>query len=145
MPDAAVRQYFAQDLSDSEQGIIAATQTPWLIGCLTDKVTHAAWHDKPSWWVIGDNDHMIAPKLQEKMAARIKAKVTKVATSHLAMLKDPEAVTEVIIAAADHVQSGKSGSGLAPAANGNQAADYEDFSSASTLFSRSRRYHPRTD
>ena len=121
LPEAAVRRYFAQDLSDSEQGIVSATQTPWLIGCLTDKVTHAAWHDKPSWWVIGDNDHMIAPKLQEKMAANIEAKVTKVATSHLAMLKDPKAVTEVIIAAANHVQSGQSVSALAPAASGTTA------------------------
>ena len=109
LPDAAVAQYFAQDLTPAEQGIIAATQTPWAVGCLSDKVTHAAWHDKPSWWVIGEFDHMIAPKLQEKMAATIKAKVTKVKTSHLAMLKEPKAVTDVIIAAADAVGSGKVG------------------------------------
>ena len=110
LPDAAVEQYFAQDLSRSEQGIIAATQTPWAIGCLSDKVTHAAWHEKPSWWVIGELDHMIAPNLQAKMAANIKAKVTKLRTSHLAMLKDPKAVTDVIIDAADAVRSGKVGS-----------------------------------
>jgi pimeloyl-ACP methyl ester carboxylesterase len=113
LPDAAVERYFAQDLSHSEQGIIAATQIPWFIGCLSDKVTHAAWHDKPSWWVIGEHDHMISPKLQEKMAATIKAKVTKLPTSHLAMLADPTAVTAVIIAAAAEVQSGKFGSGSA--------------------------------
>jgi pimeloyl-ACP methyl ester carboxylesterase len=107
LPDAAVSHYFAQDLPHADQGIIAATQTPWFIGCLSDKVTRAAWHDKPSWWVIGENDHMIAPKLQAKMAATIKAKVTKLPTSHLAMLADPRAVTAVIIAAADKVQSGK--------------------------------------
>jgi pimeloyl-ACP methyl ester carboxylesterase len=110
LPDAAVEQYFAQDLSRSEQGIIAATQTPWAIGCLSDKVTHAAWYEKPSWWVIGELDHMIAPALQVKMAANIKAKVTKLRTSHLAMLKDPKAVTDVIIDAADAVRSGKVGS-----------------------------------
>lgn len=107
LPDAAVERYFAQDLSRSEQGIIAAVQIPWAIGCLSDKVTHAAWHEKSSWWVIGENDHMIAPKLQEKMAASLKANVTKVPTSHLAMLKDPDAVTAVIVAAADKVQSGE--------------------------------------
>lgn len=105
LPEAAVRQYFAQDLSPADQGIIFATQTPWAIGCLTDKVTHAAWRDKPSWWVIGENDHMIAPKLQERMAATLKAKVTKLPTSHLAMLKEPAAVTKVIVAAADQVAS----------------------------------------
>lgn len=108
LPEAAVRQYFAQDLSPADQGIIFATQTPWAIGCLTDKVTHAAWRDKPSWWVIGESDHMIAPKLQERMAATLKAKVTKLPTSHLAMLKEPAAVTKVIIAAADQIAAANS-------------------------------------
>lgn len=122
LPDAAVAQYFAQDLSPSEQGIIAATQIPWAIGCLSDKVTRAAWHDKPSWWVIGEFDHMIAPRLQEKMAATIKAKVTKVKTSHLAMLKEPKAVTDVIVAAADAVQAGNFGRGESMP-NGGAVAD----------------------
>lgn len=117
LPDAAVRRYFAQDLSRAEQGIIFATQTPWFMSCLTDKVTHAAWHDKPSWWVIGENDHMIAPRLQAKMAAALKAKVTKLPTSHLAMLADPKSVTAVIIAAADEVQSGKLSNGTALTGN----------------------------
>jgi len=126
LPRAAVEEYFAQDLSHAEQGIIAATQTPWAIGCLTDKVTHAAWRDKPSWWVIGEFDHMIAPNLQAKMAANIKAKVTRVRTGHLAMLVEPKAVTDVIIAAADRVQSGKLGNGV-----GQTAAD--DASPSRTL------------
>jgi pimeloyl-ACP methyl ester carboxylesterase len=113
IPAATVAEHFGQDLSPVEQGIIAATQVPWSSGCLTDKVTHAAWHEKPSWWVIGENDHFIAPALQVKMAATIQAKVTKLPTSHLAMLADPKAVTAVILAAADKVQSGESGSGAA--------------------------------
>lgn len=122
LPDAAVAQYFAQDLSPAEQGIIAATQTPWAVGCLSDKVTHAAWRNKPSWWVIGEFDRMIAPKLQEKMAATIKARVTKVKTGHLAMLKEPKAVTDVIIAAADAVQAGNFGTGVS-LPNGGAVAD----------------------
>ncbi len=106
LPEAAVRQYFAQDLSHAVQGIIAATQTPWAIGCLTDKVTKAAWREKPSWWVIGEFDRMINPELQEKMATTIKARVTKVRTGHLAMLADPKSVTEVIIDAAKNVEAG---------------------------------------
>jgi pimeloyl-ACP methyl ester carboxylesterase len=102
-----VRQYFAQDLSPADQRLITAVQIPRYVGCLTDKVTHAAWHEKPSWWVIGENDHMINPKLQAQMAATIKAKVTKLPTSHLAMLADPKSVTALIVAAAREVQSGK--------------------------------------
>ena len=123
LPEAAVRQYFAQDLSYADQGVIYATQTPWFVGCLSDKVTHAAWHDKPSWWVIGEKDHMINPELQKQMAATIKAKVTKLPTGHLAMLADPEAVTAVIVAATDEVQSGEVGAG--PALTHTVAAEQE--------------------
>jgi hypothetical protein len=49
---------------------------------------------------MGENDRMVAPQLQAKMAANMKAKVTKVQTSHVAMLADPKAVTDVIIDAA---------------------------------------------
>ena len=44
------------------------------------------------------------------MAANIKAKVTEVPTSQVAMLADPKSVTKVIIAAGK-VGSGKVGSG----------------------------------
>jgi pimeloyl-ACP methyl ester carboxylesterase len=108
LPRSAVEKYFAQDLSPAERGIIWSTQTPWGAGCLTDKVTKAAWHDKPSWWVIGEHDHMISPVTQAKMAATLKAKVTKLPTSHLAMLADPKSVTNVIVEAADKVQTGTS-------------------------------------
>jgi pimeloyl-ACP methyl ester carboxylesterase len=110
LPAATIAHDFAQDLSPAEQGVIAATQGPWFSGSLTDKVSHAAWHEKPSWWVLGEKDQIIAPALQTKMANQIQAKVTKVATSHVAMVADPEAVTAVILAAADSVQSASSAS-----------------------------------
>lgn len=111
LSEAAYMKYFAPDLPPAEQKLLAATQVTWASGCLTDRVTHAAWHDKPSWWVIGTNDQMVNPKMQETMAANIKAQVTKVPTSHVALLADPKSVTKVIIAAADKVQSGKVGEG----------------------------------
>ncbi len=113
LSEAAYMKYFAPDLPVAEQKMLAATQVTWYQGCLTDKVTHAAWHDKPSWWVIGTNDQMVNPKMQEKMAANIKAQVTEIPTSHVAMLADPKSVTKVIIAAADKVESGKVGNGIA--------------------------------
>lgn len=109
LPESSYMKYFAPDLPLAEQKLLAATQVTWFNGCLTDKVTKAAWHDKPSWWVIGTNDQMVNPKLQEKMAANIKAKVTKFPTSHVAMLVDPKAVTGVIINASEKIQPGSSG------------------------------------
>jgi pimeloyl-ACP methyl ester carboxylesterase len=114
LPASSISKYFAQDLTPAEQGIVTATQGPWYVGCVTDKVTKAAWHDKPSWWVIGENDHMVNPKMQEKMAVNIKAKLTKLPTGHLAMLADPKAVTNVILDAANSVQAMKASVETAP-------------------------------
>jgi len=107
LPESTIFNNFAPDLPVDDRKLIAATQVPWNSVYLDDKVTHAAWHDKPSWWVIGENDQMIDPKFQATMAARMGAKVTRIPTSHVAMLVDPKAVTAVILAAADAVQSGK--------------------------------------
>lgn len=115
LPAASIARYFAQDLPPAEQALIAATQGPWGGGFAAEKVARAAWRDKPSWWVIGEKDLMIAPGLQEKMAANIRAKVTRVPTGHLPMLADPGAVANVIIAAAESVAAVKPDHGAAPA------------------------------
>ena len=125
LPAATVTQYFAQDLTPVEQGLITSTQVPWFNGCITDKVTHAAWHEKPSWWVIGESDQIVSPKLQEKLAAIIKAKVTKVKTGHVAMLADPKGVTDVIISAAVQIETGKLNGGLVPASDAADNASYD--------------------
>jgi pimeloyl-ACP methyl ester carboxylesterase len=73
---------------------------PWAAGCIGEKVTTAAWHDKPSFFVVAGKDKMINPKLQQSMAKDIGAHVINVDTSHVAMLSQPTAVAETIIAAA---------------------------------------------
>lgn len=107
LSEASYMKYFAPDLPPVEQKWLAATQVTWFNGCLTDKVTKAAWRDKPSWWVIGKNDQMVSPKFQEKMAANIKAKVTEVVSSHVVLLTNPKTVTDVIVAASEKIQPGQ--------------------------------------
>jgi pimeloyl-ACP methyl ester carboxylesterase len=98
-PDS-VRQYFAPDVPAAVQDVMIATQGPWFYGCLADKVEKASWHTKPSWWVLSQNDQILDPRLQEKMAAGLNAKVTRVGSSHVPMLSKPEEVAATIIAAA---------------------------------------------
>ena len=100
LSDKAVRDDFALDLPAGQQRIVAATQGPWFSGCANDKVTQAAWHEKPSYFVIPGRDKMIDPHLQQKMATEINAKVTHVDASHVAMLSQPQAVANAILAAA---------------------------------------------
>ncbi|CAB3777504.1 Pyrethroid hydrolase [Paraburkholderia ultramafica] len=96
----AVLDDFAQDLPLPEQRVIAATQAPWASGCIDEKVTKAAWHDKPSYFVITGKDRMIDPNLQQTMARNIDAKVTRINASHVAMVSQPKAVADAIITAA---------------------------------------------
>lgn len=100
LSDKAVRDDFALDLPAGQQRIVAATQGPWFSGSVNDKVTQAAWHEKPSYFVIPGRDKMIDPHLQAKMATQIHAQVTRVDASHVAMLSQPEAVANAILAAA---------------------------------------------
>jgi pimeloyl-ACP methyl ester carboxylesterase len=100
----AVLEDFAQDSPLPETRLIAATQGPWASGCLDEKVTKAAWHDKPSYFVITGKDRMIDPSLQQTMAKTIDAKVTRVNASHVAMVSQPQAVADAIIAASRAVQ-----------------------------------------
>jgi pimeloyl-ACP methyl ester carboxylesterase len=72
--------------------------------CLGDKVTKAAWHDKPSWWVLSAKDQIIDPRLQQGMAAAAKATVTTVQSSHVAMLSRPDEVAATIVAAANSIE-----------------------------------------
>jgi pimeloyl-ACP methyl ester carboxylesterase len=62
-------------------------------------VTHAAWHDKPAWWVLSEKDQVIDPRLQRGMAATIKANTTSVPVGHLALLTRPADVAAAIVAA----------------------------------------------
>ena len=104
LSDKAIHQYFAPDVSPAEQEVIAAAQGPWFSGCIDEKVTHAAWHDRPSYFVVSMRDRMIDPALQERMAKDIGATITRVQGSHVALVSHPQAVANAIIEAAARVR-----------------------------------------
>jgi hypothetical protein len=87
----AVVNNFAQDLPHAQARTLAATQGPWFAGSLDDKVDIAAWHMKPSWFVIANQDRMIDPRAEEAMAKQIGATTIHVDSSHVAMLSHPKA------------------------------------------------------
>jgi pimeloyl-ACP methyl ester carboxylesterase len=96
-----VDELFAQDLTEGERAIIFATQNPLAGAAFGGEITAPAWKEKPSFYLRATEDHTIHPDLQQTMAARIDAKtVVAVASSHLPMLSHPQAVADLIIAAA---------------------------------------------
>jgi pimeloyl-ACP methyl ester carboxylesterase len=97
-------KYFCGDLSEQEQELVWATQgvpKPDLFG---EKAGGTAWKTKPSWYIIGKNDHTVPPDMQRFVAKRMGATTTELASSHVPMLSQPDAVLEVIRAAARAVQ-----------------------------------------
>ena len=60
----------------------------------------AAWHDKPSWYVLSSQDLVVDPHAQAFFAERMKAKVTTVDGSHASLASHAKEVAAVIEAAA---------------------------------------------
>ncbi len=91
---------FAQDLEEAEKIVAFATQGPINGAALGGALTQAAWRGRPTFYLIGDQDHAIPRVEQERMAARMNATVAHVNTSHVPMLSEPKAVADFILKAA---------------------------------------------
>ncbi|SMB89057.1 Pimeloyl-ACP methyl ester carboxylesterase [Pasteurella testudinis DSM 23072] len=97
---AAYQQVMANDLSESAVRALVAVQQPMRAAAFGDKVTQAAWRGKPSAYVLTEQDHALAPTVQQRLAAQINARVSRINASHLSLLSQPDAVAAAIQAAA---------------------------------------------
>ena len=95
-----VSTLFAQDLEPSEQAVVHATQGPINGAALGGTLTAAAWHSRPTFYLIGDEDRAILRVEQERMAARMNATIAHVGSSHVPMLSHPDTVARFILQAA---------------------------------------------
>lgn len=95
-----VMEDFAQDLSPEEKSLILATQGATQGAILATPIKAAAWHSKPSWFVIASNDRAISPEQEISTAKRMGSKTLTLSSSHLPMLSHPEEVAEFVIEAA---------------------------------------------
>ena len=94
-------KYFAPDISPEAATLLAATQAPLFGGAFDGKITTPAFTQKPSWFVVADDDQIIPAPLQAAFAEKMGATTIHVASSHVAMLSQPLAVADAIFAAAD--------------------------------------------
>jgi pimeloyl-ACP methyl ester carboxylesterase len=97
---------FCGDLSDEEQKLVFATQAAPLADLFAQPVRGAAWKTKPTFYIVGTEDHTVHPELERFVAKRMKAKVTELQSSHVPMLSHPQEVYEVIKEAAERVSQG---------------------------------------
>ncbi|WP_259665046.1 alpha/beta hydrolase [Rhizobium bangladeshense] len=91
---------FAADVDSAKTRFMAESQVPWGLGAVEAKVTAPAWKDKPTYFMVTKNDHMIPPSQQRSMAARAGAKVIEIDSSHAVMLSHPQDVADFIASAA---------------------------------------------
>ena len=97
-PDT-VHNSFAQDLSEQDRWLIAASQRPITLSANTTPSGAPAWKTLPSWAVVGTQDRVIPPDTQRRMAERAGATITEVAASHVSMVSQPQAAIDAILAA----------------------------------------------
>lgn len=96
---AKVREAFAADLSDQQIALIAATQRPIADSAFSESGGPPAWKDRPSWTVVASGDKAAGADVVRSQAKRAGATITEVEGSHVIMISQPEAVTDVIMEA----------------------------------------------
>jgi pimeloyl-ACP methyl ester carboxylesterase len=94
------RRHFAQDLATDECELLYCTQGPYAAAANNELITKAAWRDKPSWFIMGEQDHMLTIDLERDAAKRINAKTLVLQSSHVPMLSHPGEVADFIQEAA---------------------------------------------
>ena len=93
-------QNIAEGLPMEERTLALAVQGQSYGPMFDEKVTVAAWRNKPTWAVISTKDRMLQPAMEGSMAKRMNARTTVVNTCHMVMLEDPKEVVRVLDEAA---------------------------------------------
>lgn len=92
---------FAQELTDAEKASLFVTQGPInSTDALGGAVSTAAWKTRPSWYIVGSNDRVIAPALEQTMASRMKATTITLTSCQVSLLAHPTDVAAFIEKAA---------------------------------------------
>jgi len=97
LPDNTFAAAFAQHASTEEQAVLAAVQRPIAVACISVKAGRPLWKDRPSWFLVAEQDRMIAPDTQRFMAGRMKAKVRSHPVDHTPIVTAPGVVADIIL------------------------------------------------
>ena len=102
---AKVHDAFAGDLSEREAALIGAIQRPSPSSGFSDPSGQPAWKSRPSWAVVATGDRAAGTDVVRSMANRAGATITDIDGSHVIMISQPQAVTDVILEAVAASQS----------------------------------------
>ena len=96
---AAFRAAFAADLPAEQAAAMAATQRPIAAAAFDEPSGEPAWRTLPSWAVVGTGDKAAGADVVRANAERAGAHITELDGSHVVMISQPRAVTDVILSA----------------------------------------------
>jgi pimeloyl-ACP methyl ester carboxylesterase len=91
-----IQEAFAADLPASQTAVLAAIQRPIAEVAFAEPTTNPAWKMLPTWAVVPTGDKSIGSDALRLMAERAGATTIEIEASHVVMVSQPQAVTEVI-------------------------------------------------
>jgi pimeloyl-ACP methyl ester carboxylesterase len=101
LPAEAFPAAFAQNASAEDQALLEAVQRPISPECITAAVGRPLWKDRPSWYLLAEDDRMIPAETQRFMAERMGATVRKHGGDHMPLVTAPSVVTDLLLEAVD--------------------------------------------
>jgi pimeloyl-ACP methyl ester carboxylesterase len=100
MPEGGFARAVAHKAPQDQATILQAVQRPIAVKCIQEKAPAPAWRMKPSWFLLAEQDRMIAPETQRYMAERMGAQIRAHDVDHSPMYTAPDVVVGVILEAA---------------------------------------------
>ncbi len=96
---------FAADLPAEQTAVLAATQRPVAEAAFSEPSGPPAWKRLPSWAAVASSDTAAGTDVIRSMAERAGATIAELEGSHVILISQPQAVTDVILEALSEVRS----------------------------------------
>jgi pimeloyl-ACP methyl ester carboxylesterase len=96
LPHEAFAAAFAQNASADELALLSAVQRPISPACITVPVNRPLWKDRPTWFLMAEQDRMIVHETQRFMADRMHARVRSHPVDHAPIVTAPGLVVDII-------------------------------------------------
>ena len=106
LPQEAFAAAFAPHACAKEQAVLFAVQRPIAVSCISTRAERPLWRDRPSWFLVAEQDRMILSENQRFMAERMKARMRSHPVDHTPIVTAPCVVVDIIREAASEVVTG---------------------------------------
>jgi pimeloyl-ACP methyl ester carboxylesterase len=96
LPAPAFAAAFAPNATAEELAVLAAVQRPIALACITVAVGQPLWKDRPTWYLLAEQDRIILQENQRFMAQRMNAQVRSHPADHTSIVTAPSVVVAII-------------------------------------------------